>query len=178
MEDSSAVGVVLWAAAFAGLSAIAGVVSAFAAWRSAGAARKLADTEAEAEKRRLTLDLARLAQEVLSKAKSIDRLCDEINIQYTSLAVFTGGTGGSRHKLFTDRAEGYRTNAAEIVDTVQQVTAGYHSIEQIPEGRLGELLVTYTMKREEFVELVSMLAGEKAELQAQLAIFQEKAIKQ
>ena len=128
MEGFAPADVALVAAAFAGLSAVAGVVAAIAAWRSAGAARALADTEAEAQKRRLLLDLARLGQQIISKGKSIGRLCDEIKVQYDSLAVFCGGTGGGRHKLFKDRAEGYRVEVAQAVETVETATSMKQSL--------------------------------------------------
>lgn len=43
--------------------------------------------------------------------------------------------------------------------------------------QIEAMLLTYTMKREELIELASVLAGEKSELQSQLNIHQEKAIK-
>lgn len=167
----------VYAAIFAGLSAIAGIIAAIAALRSANAARALVVAQAQGEKRRLALKFAKLAQEILSKAKSLNRLCDEVKSQYDSLAVFTGNVGGNRHKLFKDRIEENRTDIAKIVRYIEEVSPTGESIEEMTEHRIGELLIVYTMKREELFELASILTGEKAELQSQLSIYQEKAIK-
>lgn len=176
MGSLEATDIALYAAAFAGLSAVAGIIAAIAAWRSASAARAMVDAEAEAVMKRLSLDAARLAQQVLSKGMSIGRLSNEIKLLYDDLASFSGGVGGSRHKLFKDRAEDYRIQVAEALEAVGSATPSGEPIGKLSEHQLREFLISCTMKCEEFTELASVLNGEKSELQSQVRIHQENAI--
>lgn len=116
----------------------------------------LAKTQAEREKRHLELTLARLAQEIMSKAKSLNRLCDEVRLQYESLAGFTGGVGGGRHKLFTDRIEENRNEISQIIRAVEEASLSGTTVEEMTAEQIEAMLLTYTMKREELMELASV----------------------
>ena len=77
------------------VATIIAAFSALAAWLSASTARNLTIAQSEAEKRRLTLDAAKLIQEIKSKAESLNQQCDAVKLKYDNLAVFAGYSGGS-----------------------------------------------------------------------------------
>lgn len=169
-SNSSAIAVI-----FACITALISIISAVAAWKSATAAKTLARSTAVGERRRLVLSVAQIAQEVLSKAASLKRLCDEINVTYDSLATFTGNLGSSRQKLFKGRVDENRAKGAAIISYVQSSLPEEKPIDELSDEEISDLLVKLTMKREELVELSSVLLQEKVELKSQLLIYQEKA---
>lgn len=162
---------------FAGLSALIAVISAVAAWRSASASRMLAKTAAEGERQRLILSVARIAQETLSKAGSLRRLCDEIKVTYDALATFNGSYGSSRHKLFKDRVDTNRAQGAAITAYIENSIPDEKPIDELSDSEVNDLLLKLTMKREELIELSAVLAQEKMEVKSQLLIYQEQAAK-
>lgn len=168
--------VAIVAASIAGLSAITGIVAAVAATRSSDSAKAALKSQKEVEHRRLALELAKLGQEILSKANTIQRLSDDIKQQYNSLALFTESSGNSKQKAFKDRVENNKSRVAEIVNNVQEANLTGEVIEEMSEKRIGELLITYTMNREELFEIFSVLSNESTGLLIELTIWQNKAI--
>jgi hypothetical protein len=155
----------------AAASAVGSMLAAFAAWRSSCVAKKsIQNTEAE-EYRRLSRDLAVVGQKIVSKAESINRLCDELKLQYSSLAIFTKNSGGSREKLFIERAKSYKLEVSELV---MEANANIidKELSNIKPSVLHAALVSYSMSFERILEMQETINQEKEEIGRQITIYQ------
>ncbi len=104
-------------------------------------------------------------------------MCEELKLQYTSLAVFNGSLGGSRQKLLTNYIKEKQSDIEIIIKDIDDASIINETAEIMTVEKINKLLIIYTMKHEELMSLNSELTIKKSELQSQLIIHQENAIK-
>ena len=86
------------------LSTVAAVFSASAAFSSANSARHAIASAAEAEKRFNVRSALSDAHAIIVECSRLKQLSSNLKLEYQSLAVFNGVSGGSREKLHQDAA--------------------------------------------------------------------------
>ncbi len=172
MSDNLSTSITIFIAA---ASAIGSMVAAIAAWRSSSAAKQSLKGSEEEGYRRLRRQLAVVGQRVVSKSESINRLCDELKLQYATLAVFSGAKGGSREKMFRGRAVGYKEEVAALIDEANRNILD-RELSNVGPHEIDHTLVSFSMKLEHISEMQETIKQEKTEIDRQITIFQERAI--
>lgn len=98
------------------ISALGGAVAAFAAFRSAEAARVTQQAVASAEHRAALREIGITAKEVLIEAERISSRGNDLKLAYQSLFIFAGQPGSSRHNVYDKIVDERLKHASELSD--------------------------------------------------------------
>src|SRR5262245_16361464 len=110
------------------ISAIAGLVAAAgglwaarAAHRSAISAQEAARHAEQVDRRGLLRDLITAAHRVIAESIRVASLIEELKIEYRTLPMFSGQSGGSREKLLIHQAESKQKEVFPMKEEAQKL---------------------------------------------------------
>ena len=159
------------------LGAIGGLFAAIAAFRSAGIAAKAANLAQNADRRSLVREVNTATRNTISECTRIEDLANRLNESYTSLAVFTGNVGGSRHKMLTEQVESNKKQAEELRRSVEAELSGTADLSKLAVSELESLFARHSGLLPTTKAIREKLETEFASVEKQLLIFQERAIR-
>jgi len=102
------------------IAAAGGLWAARAAHISAATAQQAAKRAENAGRRQLLKTLLADAHGVVEESSRVKSLVNDVKSEYRTHAVFTGNTGGSREKLFVDRADAKLTEVAPMLEQAKK----------------------------------------------------------
>ena len=122
-NEQLSVGGTLLAAIAATFSSIVAIVSVVAAFSSASSAHQANKTAMEAERRLSIRTTLADAHAILIECDRIHRLAVELKLNYQSLAVFNGVSGGSRDQIHQKAAYEHYEYAKKLSQSAVELTA-------------------------------------------------------
>ncbi len=162
-----------WAAV---ASAVGTVLATLAAFRSAGSAQSAQDAAAESERRFAVRELCLAAGEVLIEFLRVEARAIDAKQAYTTLFVFSGGSGGSRKGVYISAVEEKVKVATELRDHANLFVS---PAESITAGPLGEIDRIHTKLMGSLTQMRALredLEREYGSVEGQNAVYREKVI--
>ena len=156
------------------LSAIAAVFSAFvaiismiAAFWSAFSARRANDATAEAEKRFHIRTAISDAHAIEIECDRIKQLSTDIKLAYQSLAVFNGGSGGSREQMHKNASNEKYEHAKKLSQPASELTSHPRSLDHLDAQALDIKQVELSAALMELIALRERMIDELSEIRQQ-----------
>jgi len=132
------------ASAIAGIvAAVGGAFAAYAAYRSARSADDAAKRAEELERRGLFRDVVIAANNMIAETLRVDDLGTRLKREYETLAIFSGGSGGSRVQLQIREIDRKRSECGPIQQQAHAALEGTERLRSAPEQDLVDLLTKF-----------------------------------
>jgi hypothetical protein len=165
------------------ISIVTGVIAAAGAlWaargaqRSAATAQEAAKRAENAERRQLLKALLADAHGVVAESNRVASLVEEVKSEYRTLAVFTGNTGGSRQKLYIERADAKLTEVVPMQEQAQKMIEEQASLRSASEEDLTEASSKFQGYHVHVRRLRDELEREQSSIAAQNQVYRENRI--
>lgn len=158
------------------LGALGGLVASLAAFRAGAAQTAAAD---KAEQNRIALarrDAIIAGHRVVAESLLVQRLVEDLNVAYQTLFTFSGGTGSSRLKLYTDRTTAAGERVGPVQNEARRAVEEIQGAAEHSEAELLESLIDLESKLVQVRREKEGLAAELAGIEAQNRIYREQAI--
>ena len=159
------------------VGAVGSCFAAFAAFRSAGIAKKATDHAAAIEKRGQLRELKGSANEIIAETIRIDALAAKCILSFRTLATFSGSTGGSIENVHIKGLEEKRTNIGPIQKRAREISESCSSLTDESEEAINDLLSELDNYLIQLHRIKEELQEQYADLEDQNRIHREKVIK-
>ena len=164
-------------AVFAALvSAIGGLFSAVAAFKSANSASQSIKKIQDSERLKLLRNLSTVANAVEAESFVISSICERISKAYEDLGVLTGQPGGSRQQILANAVEEKNRRILLFQDEARNIIEQLDSYKDITEEELNSHVLDIEGKLVQIERLKEQLERELYSVEDKNRIFREKTI--
>ena len=158
------------------LSAVFGVVSGVAAYKSAIAAKRAQESSDEAERRGVLRNLVVTAREVEVESARSCEVAEKAGRSRNDLAVFTGNVGGPRSKSDQEGYSAKSTRASEIGREAKLFSTWPSVLEKAPLEEIDRVLAKLLALRSEVTAIRQSLESSHADLERQNDTFRNRGV--
>ncbi len=160
------------------IAAAGGLWAARAAQISAATAEQSVKRAENAERRQLLKTLLADAHGVTAESSRVASLVNEVKSEYRTLAVFTGNTGGSRAKLYVDRADAKLSEVLPMQEQARRLIEEHAALRKASEEDLTEASNKFYGFHIHVRRVREELEREQSSIAAQNQLYRENRIHQ
>jgi hypothetical protein len=149
------------------LSALATVLATCAAFSSARSSRQALKASEEAERRFNVRSAIMDAYAIRTECDRMKHLASDLKINYQSLAVFSGASGGSRDEMYQKAGYEKYEHARKISAPAVELIAAPKSLDEIDDQELDQMKIKLAATLLELTALREQMADELSDIRLQ-----------
>lgn len=157
-------------------AAMVSVVAVAAAYRSASAAERSAKTAASALHRAAVRELIMLSHQVLAEEFRVNRIANDHRSEAMTLAVFSGGVGGSAEKELQAAVENGLAQVPALVAEAKSISENVSRLHAASAEDIDQMTARLGLSLVQLNAISESLDNQLSELRAQNQMHREKRI--
>lgn len=146
------------------LSALAAALATYAAFSSANSARHSLRISEQAERRLSIRTTLMDAHAIEIECDRLGRLATELMLNYQSLAVFSGASGGSRDEMYQNAAREKQVYAKLLSTQAKELTANPSSLDTLDDKEIDQVKIKISATLLELLALRENIVDELSEI--------------